>query len=85
MNIGYGKTMSSKVAVFWLGNAGKLCHNIPHAFPSPPLNICFVTGTRAEFGLMKPVLEAIQARAELRLSIVATGMHLDRRRGSYFG
>jgi len=40
--------------------------------------ICFVTGTRAEFGLMRPVLEAIGRR---QLRIVVTGMHLDRGRG----
>src|SRR5437588_5273557 len=44
---------------------------------SLPLNICFVTGTRAEFGLMRPVLQAIRDHANLRLQIVATGMHLD--------
>ncbi|MFI5379902.1 MAG: UDP-N-acetylglucosamine 2-epimerase [Tepidisphaerales bacterium] len=45
------------------------------------IRVCFVTGTRAEFGLMKPVLEAIQRRRGLRLQILATGMHLDRRHG----
>jgi UDP-N-acetylglucosamine 2-epimerase (non-hydrolysing)/GDP/UDP-N,N'-diacetylbacillosamine 2-epimerase (hydrolysing) len=43
--------------------------------------ICFVTGTRAEFGLMKPVLRAINNSRRLQLQILATGMHLDRRRG----
>ncbi|MGA2500010.1 MAG: UDP-N-acetylglucosamine 2-epimerase [Tepidisphaeraceae bacterium] len=54
--------------------------------PSRPrsLTVCFVTGTRAEFGLMKPVLQAIQRRRGLRLRIVATGMHLDRRHGYTF-
>ncbi len=46
-----------------------------------PLSVCFVTGTRAEFGLMKPVLQAIQRHRELRLRIIATGMHLDRAHG----
>ena len=41
-----------------------------------PRRICFVTGTRAEFGLMARTLGAIQARADLALQIVATGMHL---------
>jgi UDP-N-acetylglucosamine 2-epimerase (non-hydrolysing)/GDP/UDP-N,N'-diacetylbacillosamine 2-epimerase (hydrolysing) len=40
--------------------------------------ICFVTGTRADFGLMGPVLQAIGRR---RLRVVVTGMHLDHRRG----
>jgi GDP/UDP-N,N'-diacetylbacillosamine 2-epimerase (hydrolysing) len=39
--------------------------------------ICFVTGTRADFGLMQSTLRAIQAHANLRLQIIATGLHLD--------
>src|SRR4051794_32564287 len=48
---------------------------------STPLRICFVTGTRAEFGLMVRTLAAIRAHPKLRLRIIATGMHLDRSRG----
>src|SRR5258707_9348980 len=40
-------------------------------------NICFVTGTRAEFGLMKSVLRAIESDSRLQLQLIATGMHLD--------
>jgi UDP-hydrolysing UDP-N-acetyl-D-glucosamine 2-epimerase len=47
--------------------------------------ICFVTGTRAEFGLMRSTLEAIRARPDLELQLVVTGMHLDRRHGSSIG
>lgn len=43
--------------------------------------ICFVSGTRAEFGLMRSVLEAIRAHPKLELQLIATGMHLDRSRG----
>jgi len=43
--------------------------------------ICFVTGTRAEFGLMRTALNAIDAHASLELQLVVTGMHFDRRRG----
>src|SRR5258706_962344 len=39
--------------------------------------ICFVTGSRAEFGLMQSTLRAIQSHAKLKLQIIATGMHLD--------
>jgi UDP-N-acetylglucosamine 2-epimerase (non-hydrolysing)/GDP/UDP-N,N'-diacetylbacillosamine 2-epimerase (hydrolysing) len=46
-----------------------------------PRTICFVTGTRAEFGLMASTLRAIQAESGLRLQIIATGMHLDRAHG----
>lgn len=38
--------------------------------------ICFVTGTRAEFGLMRSTLAAIQSHPGLKLQIIATGMHL---------
>lgn len=46
-----------------------------------PLRICFVTGTRAEFGLMRTTLEAIRAHPKLRLQIAVTGMHLAPSRG----
>lgn len=38
--------------------------------------ICYVTGTRADFGLMQATLSKIQGQEDLELSIVATGMHL---------
>ncbi len=43
--------------------------------------VCYVTGTRAEFGLMKSTLRAIQAQAGLNLQLVVTGMHLSRAHG----
>jgi GDP/UDP-N,N'-diacetylbacillosamine 2-epimerase (hydrolysing) len=43
--------------------------------------ICFVTGTRAEFGLMRRVLNAIGKHPDLALQIVVTGMHLSKRHG----
>lgn len=49
--------------------------------PAPERRVCFVTGTRAEFGLMELTLRAIQRTPGLRLQIVATGMHLDPRHG----
>lgn len=39
-------------------------------------SICVVTGSRAEYGLLKGVLEAIRVMPGLRLQIIATGMHL---------
>jgi GDP/UDP-N,N'-diacetylbacillosamine 2-epimerase (hydrolysing) len=50
-----------------------------------PRNICFVTGTRAEFGLMRSVLHAIQKRRSLNLQLIATGMHLDAAHGNSLG
>lgn len=44
--------------------------------------ICVVTGTRSEFGLLSPVMDAIRAHPSLRLQVVAAGMHLLRRFGS---
>ena len=38
--------------------------------------ICVMTATRAEFGLLKPVLEKLVAVPEFDVKIVATGMHL---------
>lgn len=38
--------------------------------------ICVVTGTRAEYGLLRWVMQGIKQDAELNLQIVATGMHL---------
>lgn len=43
--------------------------------------VCVVTGSRAEYGLLKPVLKRIQEDKELSLSIIVTGMHLDDRFG----
>lgn len=40
-----------------------------------------MTGTRAEFGLMRSTLDAIRGHPSLRLQIVVTGMHLDRAHG----
>jgi UDP-hydrolysing UDP-N-acetyl-D-glucosamine 2-epimerase len=48
---------------------------------STPRNVCFVTGTRAEFGLMATTLRAIQSSPRLRLQTLVTGMHLDRAHG----
>jgi len=38
--------------------------------------IAVVTGSRAEYGILYPVLKAVEAHPGLRLSLVVTGMHL---------
>jgi GDP/UDP-N,N'-diacetylbacillosamine 2-epimerase (hydrolysing) len=43
--------------------------------------IAVVTGTRAEYGILKPVLEAVSTQAGLELSLVVAGMHLSREFG----
>lgn len=46
--------------------------------------ICVVTGTRAEFGLLRWLMEAINNHPELTLQVVATGMHLSPEFGSTY-
>jgi UDP-hydrolysing UDP-N-acetyl-D-glucosamine 2-epimerase len=41
-----------------------------------PLRLVAVTGTRAEYGLIRPVLEALHADADFEVSLVVTGTHL---------
>ncbi len=38
--------------------------------------ICIVTGTRADYGLLTPLLHEIQHDNDLELQLIATGMHL---------
>ena len=38
--------------------------------------VCVITGTRAEFGLLKPLVQKIDQDGELELQLVVTGMHL---------
>jgi len=41
-----------------------------------PRRIAIVTGTRAEFGLLRPVMDEVRGRPELELLVVAAGSHL---------
>jgi len=41
-----------------------------------PRTICIVTGTRAEYGLLYWLMKEIQVDPDLKLQIIATGMHL---------
>jgi len=43
--------------------------------------IAVVTGTRAEYGLLRSTLKAIRAHPKLKLQLVVTGMHLLRKFG----
>ena len=38
--------------------------------------ICVVTGTRAEYGLLAPLIKEILCDKDLELQIIATGSHL---------
>ncbi|HEX4879043.1 MAG TPA: UDP-N-acetylglucosamine 2-epimerase [Limnobacter sp.] len=43
--------------------------------------VCYLTGTRADFGLMQKTLQAIHACPSLELQVIACGMHLSRKHG----
>ncbi|WP_026908878.1 UDP-N-acetylglucosamine 2-epimerase [Paucisalibacillus globulus] len=44
--------------------------------------ICVITGTRAEYGLLKPLIKKISNDTDLELQLIATGMHLSPEFGS---
>lgn len=44
-------------------------------------HICYITGTRADYGLMASTLKQIVAHPELALSLLVTGMHLSAKYG----
>jgi len=46
--------------------------------------ICAVTGTRAEYGLLRWTLDGIQQDPELELKLVVTGAHLDASSGNTY-
>lgn len=46
--------------------------------------ICVITGTRAEYGLLRPVIDGIQKSKYFELQIIATGMHLSQEFGLTF-
>ncbi len=38
--------------------------------------ICVITGSRAEYGLLKPLLDELRNDSDIELQLIATGMHL---------
>jgi len=44
--------------------------------PKPLRKVCVITGTRAEYGLLRWVMQGIKDDPEMELQVVATGMHL---------
>ena len=42
----------------------------------PKRKICVVTGSRADYGLLLPVMRAIDAHKQLQLQLIVTGTHL---------
>lgn len=49
--------------------------------PAVNRKVCYVTGTRADFGLMRSTLTALRDSEAIELSIVVTGMHLSDKYG----
>lgn len=49
------------------------------------LRVCVVTGTRAEYGLLRTTMRAIRQHARLHLQTIATGTHLLRAFGTTAG
>lgn len=43
--------------------------------------ICFITGTRADYGIMAPIMRKIQESPDVGLQVVATNMHLSDKYG----
>ena len=43
--------------------------------------VAVLTGTRAEYGLLKPVMAEIDKHPDLELSLIVTGMHLSQKHG----
>ena len=46
-----------------------------------PLHVCAVSGSRADYGLLLPVMRAIRADPQFRLSLILTGQHLVKEAG----
>lgn len=47
--------------------------------------VCVITGTRAEYGLLKPVIDKIDKDEELELYLIVTGAHLSPEFGLTYG
>ncbi len=49
-----------------------------------PKRICVVTGSRADYGLLHPLMDALRSADDFELQIIATGMHLAPEFGSTY-
>ena len=45
------------------------------------MKICFVTGSRADYGLLKSLIEKFQNRKQFKTDIIVTGSHLSQKHG----
>lgn len=46
--------------------------------------VCIVTGSRAEYGLLKPLIKEVKKDPSLKLQLLVTGMHLSKDFGSTY-
>ncbi|MFA5292240.1 MAG: UDP-N-acetylglucosamine 2-epimerase [Phycisphaerae bacterium] len=46
--------------------------------------VCVITGSRAEYSLLRPLMKEIEKDTELRLQLIVTGMHLSLEFGSTY-
>ncbi|MEM9064939.1 MAG: UDP-N-acetylglucosamine 2-epimerase [Planctomycetota bacterium] len=61
----------------WDGDEPMLRPDTGEGGDSPrPRRIAVITGTRAEYGLLRTVMRSIQARADCELIVIAAGSHL---------
>lgn len=44
--------------------------------------VCFISGTRADWGLLSPIARALRERPDVEVSVIATNMHLTPRYGN---
>ena len=46
------------------------------------IKISITTGTRAEYGILKPLLDEINKSKKLQLNLIVTGSHLSKNHGN---
>lgn len=56
--------------------------HLPVATDDPRRHVVFLTGTRADFGKLKPLMRCVAEHDELRYTAFATGMHMLARYGN---
>lgn len=49
---------------------------MPPSTPTNPLKVAIATGTRAEFGLLLPIIQELQADQRFQTKVLCAGMHL---------
>ncbi len=51
---------------------------------NPTRKIVFITGTRADFGKLKPLMRYLEQRSDIELHVIVTGMHMLKLYGSTY-